>query len=263
MVSVNYFNSALIMPPHDLSFRPEDLIPNVVFRPNGILDPLSAEDKEKLGDVGSVSTPVEPYVLCRSCDWNTEHEKRSSYLSRLRIVHTRANAGLWTMGNDWAIWDRTEAESGTDFITHQFLKKQNTRHIPLLKEMVEFKDEDGRYNFVVMSRAKAVPLEGIWRGLTRKERRSYAEQMVVALRELRQFTADFPQRVDGSPVWDNAIGNCNSRKECIKVGKTADEWLNSMDEELREGLSWILKTKDVSVIDARLQELKVCFMSRD
>ncbi|KAH7345833.1 hypothetical protein BKA66DRAFT_576880 [Pyrenochaeta sp. MPI-SDFR-AT-0127] len=83
--------------------------------------------------------------------------------------------------------------------------------------------------------------------------------MVIAFQELRQFTATYPQEVDGSPLWDNIIGNCDSRKKCIKIGKTAEEWIQNMDEELREGISRILKTKDKTIITARLQELKQNF----
>jgi hypothetical protein len=162
------------------------------------------------------------------------------------------------MGNDWVVWDRPEEECGNDYMTHQFLQKQGTKNIPLVKQMVEFKDEDSRYNFVVMSRVKGVTLESVWNGLSGEEKNSYAQQMIAALREMRQFTAEFPQRVDGSPLWDNVIGNCNSRKKCKKVGKTAEEWINNMDEELREGLLRQLKTTDKTLIDARLQELKVC-----
>jgi hypothetical protein len=127
-----------------------------------------------------------------------------------------------------------------------------------VKNVVEFKDEDGRYNFVVMSRAKAVLLETVWNTLSREEKDSYAQQLVAALREMRQFTAEFPQRVIGSPLWDNIIRDCNSRKQCKKVGKTAEDWFKNMDEELREGISRFLQTRDETAINAKMRELKVC-----
>ena len=79
------------------------------------------------------------------------------------------------------------------------------------------------------------------------------QQIAAMLRELRQFTAEFPQRVDGDPLWDNVIANCGSRKKCIKVGKTTDEWFNNMDEELREGIARRLRTRDKAVIEAHLK----------
>jgi hypothetical protein len=163
------------------------------------------------------------------------------------------------MGNDWIIWDRPQEEARNDYMTHQFLQNQGTKNILLVKRMVEFKDENGGHNFFVMSRARGMTLESQWKELSEESKNSYAQQMVTALRELRQFTAECPQRVDGCPLWDDVIGHCNSTKMCQKTGKTAEEWLGSMDEELREGLARILKTKDKTMINARLQELKVYF----
>ncbi|KAF1844469.1 kinase-like protein [Cucurbitaria berberidis CBS 394.84] len=245
------------MAPYDLHYQPKDLIPNAVYMAS---DPeLSIEEKETIKGVVNIFSPADNRELCRACGWNHKHELCSSYLPRLRVSHTRENSGLWTMGNDWVVWDRTDEECGNDYMTHQFLQKQRTKYIPLVKKMVEFKDEDRRYNFVVMSRAKGIPLENVWTGLSCEEKESYAQQMIAALRELRQFTAEFPQRVDGSPLWDNVIGNCDSRKMCKKVGKTAEDWINNMDEELREGISRQLKTRDKTAIDTRLQEIKKNF----
>ncbi|KAH9861595.1 hypothetical protein J1614_011346 [Plenodomus biglobosus] len=245
------------MPDYDLHFQPKDLIPNLIYQEDD--DHLSDKDKETLAGVEEVCTTLTPRHLCRACGWNSQHELGSSYLPRICIRHTRENGGLWSVGNDWMLWDRTNEERGNDYMTHQFLQKQNTKDIPLVKRMVEFKDENGLYNFVVMSRAKGVPLESVWKGLSRKQKRSYAQQMAIALRELRQFTAEFPQRVDGSPLWDSIIASCDSRKECIKIGKTPEEWINNMEEELLEGISRQLRTMDKTVINAKLQEFKQNF----
>ena len=74
------------MAPNDLSFRPQDLIPTVVFSPErGI---LTAEDKKKLGKSVSIP-PRDNLVLCRACGWTAYNECTSSYLPRLRVFHTR------------------------------------------------------------------------------------------------------------------------------------------------------------------------------
>jgi len=245
------------MTSYDFDFKPENLIPNVVYRENN--SKLSADEEKTLQGVISYVDSIEPQTLCRVCGWNSHHEVNSSYLPRLHIEHIRCNTGFWSMGNDWIVWDRPQDEARNDYMTHQFLQKQGTKDIPLVKKMVEFEDENGGYNFVVMSRAKGMTLESQWEELSEESKKTYAQQMVAAIRELRQFTAEFPQRVDGSPLWDNVIGNCSSRKMCQKIGKTAEEWFDSMEEELREGLARILKTRDKTVIDARIQELKVCF----
>lgn len=256
--------------PYDWSFEPTDLVPDMIRTPRVKNLPISASDKEisdkEIFDNTDVHGPVEALELCRACGWNTRHECEAWYLPRLRIFSTLCNKGLWVMGNDWFIRDRTENASGNEFMTYQFLKKQGTKHIPLVKEMVEFKDENGGYNFVVSSRAKGVSLARLWRKSSREQKMSYVKQIAAALRELRQFTAEYPQKVDGSPLWDNMVGHWEGLagqwepgKKCIKIGRTAEEWFDNMDKKLREGLSRILQTEDASVIDTRLQQLKVRF----
>jgi hypothetical protein len=109
------------MAPYDLHYQPKDLIPNVVYLAHDA-EP-SAEEKETLNGVELRYPHDSIDILCRSCGWHTYNETTSSYLSRLRVQHTRANACLWTMGKDWMLWDRTDEECGKDYMTHQFLQK--------------------------------------------------------------------------------------------------------------------------------------------
>ena len=56
---------------------------------------------------------------------------------------------------------------------------------------------NSNYDFVVVSRAKGNQLHKVWPNLSQEEKVSYVKQIVDAL---RSFTAEFPQRVDGSPL---------------------------------------------------------------
>jgi hypothetical protein len=104
--------------------------------------------------------------------------------------------------------------------------------LPLVKTMIKFNDENGGFNFVVISRVKGLRLDAVWEDLDREARNGYVQQIVDFLRRLRQFTAEYPQRVDGSPLWDCIVRNCESRKYCKSIGKTKEEWFNNLDEEL-------------------------------
>jgi hypothetical protein len=240
------------MAPHDLSFQPENLIPTVVFSPEkGI---LTAEDKKKLGNSVSIP-PRDNLVLCRACGWTAYNECTSSYLPRLRVFHTRANSGLWVMGNDYVMWDRIRTpRTQNDYMTVKFLQERGTRHIPLVEEMYRFGKDDSEFQFTIMSRAKGVPLMTIWEDLSADIKKGYAQQMIAALRELRQFTSPVPCRVDGSTLWDNIIGQC-SPGTCKTIEKTKEEWFSGMAAELRYGLSKRLQTEDKNIIDAALQDI--------
>lgn len=224
------------MAPYDIGFRPEDLIPNIVFSPDGTT--LSEEDEKKLGEAEQRMRGKKE-LLCRACGWNTYHELATNYLPRLRLFHVRQNAGLWYMGNDWLIWDRPGDQGvySNEYMTYKFLREQGTKSIPLVDEMYQYGKEGDPFQFTVMSRVKGVTLESIWKKLTRKEKRGYAEQMTAALRELRQFTAPSPQRVDGSPLWDNIIGQCWPPKPCKTIPQTKEEWINALEDELRASIA--------------------------
>ncbi|KAF1920879.1 hypothetical protein BDU57DRAFT_553151 [Ampelomyces quisqualis] len=99
-------------------------------------------------------------------------------------------------------------------MTYKFLRDKATSNILLVQEMYSFGGEGEKFFFIVMSRAKGVTLESVWAKLNQEEKRSYTDQMITALRELRQFTASLPQRVDGSPLQDNIIGQCWPSKMC-------------------------------------------------
>jgi hypothetical protein len=241
----------------DRHFRPKDLIPDAVFIPAGT--ELSAEDKQKFEGVRNWADH-RTEELCRACGWDSYHELTSSYLPRLRIFRARLNSGLWVMGNDYAIWDRAgEKDMNNDYMTHQFLKEKRLKDIPILEEMHQYGKPSDPYHFVVMSQAKGAPLINVWPTASLEEKKGYADQLIAAIRELRQYTAPYPQRVDGGPLWDNILPHCNVRKACKNIGKTTEDWFNNMDDELRRGLGRQYNTTDDARINEKLKDLKKNF----
>jgi hypothetical protein len=244
--------------PEDLSFQPKDLIPDIVWAPGGL---VSAEDEKVLeGKKDPNHWKTWDEVLCRACGWNVTHELSTSYLPRVRIHMAVGNKGLWSLGNDWMLWDQPNgAALGNDFVNYQFLKSQGVKDIPLLQEMKQLNDSTQDFQLTLMSRAKGVQLSAIWQGLPLEEKKGYALQVSSALRELRQFTSSAPQRVDGGPIHDTIIAHCNKRTaKCKSIGAT-EEWFAGMAEELRYGLSKQHRTDDEGFIEAKLQDLKVNF----
>lgn len=243
------------MPEHETNFTPEDFVPNVVFSLENAY--ITEEDQEKLKDSSEIVSG-KGMLLCRACGWNTYHE-RTSYLPRLRIFHTRTNSGLWEIGSDYLMWDRPgdRGMQTNDYMTWKFLREQGTK-IPLVEEMFQLGKEGDQFQYTIMSRAKGKPLEAVYRQLTRVQRRYIADQLIAALRDLRQHTAPAPQRVDGSPLWDNILGQCWGERMCKTIRPTKEEWLDSLDEELCAGIAVELPYGDdkTATVDSRLQELR-------
>jgi hypothetical protein len=127
----------------DLSFQPENLIPTVIFSQEKEI--LTAEDRKKLRIVVSIP-PVDNPVLCRACGWTAYHEGTSSYLSRLRVFHTRGNSGLLVMQNDYVMWDHIRTPRTQNvYMTVKFLQEKGTKNIPLLEEMYKFGKDDSEF----------------------------------------------------------------------------------------------------------------------
>ncbi|KAF2797756.1 hypothetical protein K505DRAFT_234787 [Melanomma pulvis-pyrius CBS 109.77] len=196
--------------------------------------------------------------LCRACGWTTYNEVTSCYIPRIRIFYTNPYAGLWALGQDWLVWDRlNDGALGQDFVTWQFLRSRNVQNIPLVKEMRQLNAPTDQVQLTLTSRVKGQELGAIWDTLSLEEKASYRNQLTAMLRELRQFTAPFPQNADGTPLHDKILGLCRpTAATCKRIGKTKEDWFDNIAEELRSGISRQLKTKDAAVIEKKFRELQ-------
>ncbi|KAL6244874.1 hypothetical protein RBB50_008402 [Rhinocladiella similis] len=200
--------------------------------------------------------------LCWNCGWNTRNQKYSSYGSRVRVMHTRQNSGLWTIGTQWILRDEpNDRYLGNNYITLKFLHEQKGLTIPIPQEIRSLSKPTDPIYFTLESRVPGDTLMEVWPTLSQAEKTSYSRQLADIIRQLRQFTAPRPQKVDGSQLDDNALGICSIQRpgNCFKIGYTVDEWLDSLGPDLRMGLSRVHKTVDPVVIEEKFQELKAGF----
>lgn len=209
----------------------------------------------------SWGTPV--VELCPACGWTT-YEQAFSYLPRVRIFHTRENAGLWSLGSKWLLKDQPNDDTlGNEYMTWKFLHEQPGHSIPLVKEMRRLTDPEDPIQFTVISRAPGKPLASIWGTLSPEQKSGYRDQMVDILRQLRQFTAPFPQKVNGDKMDDSVLVCARLHPPtCFKVGFSEQEWLENLSETLRAGISVLEnQSTDEELIEKKLQELKDNFPS--
>ena len=204
-----------------------------------------------------------PYEeLCWSCGWNVRDQTFSSYGSRVRIMHTRANMGIWTIGTRWVLRDEpNNSDLGNNYMTLKFLHQQPDLTIPLPRETHRLSPATDPIIFTLESRVPGDTLASVWPTLSPEEKASYSRQLADALRQLRRFTAPRPQKVDGSQLDDYILARCRSLGfgNCFKIGYTVDEWLDSLGADLRMGLSRIHNTVDPAVIEEKFQEVKASF----
>lgn len=177
-------------------------------------------------------------------------------------MHTRQNSGIWTIGTRWILRDEpNDRFLGNNYITLKFLHKQPDLTIPLPQEIHSLSQPTDPIYFTLESRVPGNTLMEAWPALSREEKASYSRQLADAIRQLRQFTAPRPQKVDGSQLDDVVLANCSISRpgNCFKIGYSVDEWLDGLGADLRMGLSRIHKTVDPIVIEEKFQELKDSF----
>lgn len=203
----------------------------------------------------------ETVLLCWACGWTAE-DQAGSYGPRIKMMHSRNNMGIWSIGTKWLILDQpNDPNMGADYMTWKFLKEQPGLTIPLLETMQRLSEPNDPIQFTLVPRAQGSTLHAVWHKLTPEQKDSYKDQMADILKQLRQFTAPYPQRVNGDELPDIVVGVCHGGHGpgCISLGRTREEWLENMADDLRFGIAVKCRTTDPDVIEPKLQELKDSF----
>lgn len=254
--------------------HPEKLYPELVLAEER-LPGFSESDKERLGARQKKLTMLfdrrqpgeDEKELCWNCGWKVKNELLASYGSRIRIVHTNLNVGIWQIGSKWMIGDQPNDQSlGNDFMTQEFLRQQSASHdIPILKEMRLLSEPSDRVCLTLMSKAQGVGLDTVWDDLSDEQKTSYRHQMRDILKQMRSFTSPVCAKVNGDLMNDGTIGYCHRRTppSCHTMGRTKDEWFENISSELRHALSRNHGTKDPALIEEKFQELKRNFPSSE
>ena len=173
--------------------RPDTLYKDLFLkRQHTSLPPDVKEARKKLIEFGD-----SPYdgtgkavELCWVCGWNAYNQLMSSYGSRVRIIYTKDNLGLWEVGSRWLLRDQpNDISLGNDFMTQEWLRKNHAElKIPLV-EMQRLSEPEDKIHLLLMERAKGQTLEATWRHLTAEQKASYTRQMTDIVRSWRTLTA--------------------------------------------------------------------------
>lgn len=214
-----------------------------------------ALDAKKRIDSHPHPPPADP--LCWACGWTAYWQIFTSYAPRVKIFHARANMGLWSLGDRWLLRDAPrDATAGNDYMTQQFLRAQPGLTVPLVEKMWNISEPSDNIQFTLISKAQGVTLYSIWHTLSPEEKLSCSKQLASSLKQIRQFTAPTPQKVDGTLLDDPFMFICSPRPPtCKKIGRTTEEWWESSAEELRHAISLRYSKEDAAFHEAKYQEL--------
>ena len=173
--------------------HPENIYKDLFLLRQG--EPLSPDSQEKLVKLKTRGTiyhgDMNEEKLCWLCGWSVYNELLSSYGSRVRIIYTKGNVGIWEIGSRWLLRDRPNDSSlGSDYITQEFLRNHHSNlNIPLVKEMRKLSAPTDKVDLTLMSRAEGVGLDTIWYTLSPEKKANYRHQLGDAIRSWRQLTS--------------------------------------------------------------------------
>ena len=132
--------------------HPEKNYKGLVYSPNG-----ERSVEEVLSSSGVIYNGKD-IELCWSCGWTAYDQMTASYGSRIRIIHTNNNVGIWELGHRWLVRDQpNDATLGNDFITQEFLRSQPNLGVPLVERMKKLSAPTDKVDLTLMSRA-----QGVW-----------------------------------------------------------------------------------------------------
>jgi hypothetical protein len=133
--------------------HPEKFYPGLIWAPNSNTPEWASKNRL---DIDPISANDSHRELCWSCSWTTHNQTGSSYASRIRILQTRANSGMWALGSKLILKDfpNDGCSPGNDYMTQKFLRNQPGLTIPLLREIRLLSQPTDKTYLLLMSRAE-------------------------------------------------------------------------------------------------------------
>ncbi|KAH8587672.1 hypothetical protein B0O99DRAFT_694228 [Bisporella sp. PMI_857] len=123
--------------------------------------------------------------------------------------------------------------SNKDYMAQEFLRKGKP-NLPLA-QMHRFSEENDKFHFTIISRAKGYAIRTIRHTFTQEQKMDVLQDLQHCIKKWCQITRPSMQRVDGSELLDRFIGTCTGHG-CIKTGRNEEEWLENLTPALRNGL---------------------------
>ncbi|RAL04726.1 aminoglycoside phosphotransferase family protein [Aspergillus ibericus CBS 121593] len=138
---------------------------------------------------------------CAACSWTPERQRRSFYESQVKLISTKGNRGIWSIGNGLILKDRGPGLRSFETFNANFVREKTIIPVPTIIGSWQ----DGDRVVILMKRIPGEPLSKLWPKLKPKERESIAKQTAGYLSQLRRLTSDKIQGVGNRPIYSNLL----------------------------------------------------------
>jgi aminoglycoside phosphotransferase (APT) family kinase protein len=137
-------------------------------------------------------------VPCAACGWSTHRQDSCRYNSHVRLFYGVSDRGVWSVGSNLIIKERSDTPPNFEARTVRFL--QNNTTIPVPDIIEEWSESDGSY-FLVMKRIQGVPLKTTWPDMSERDRDRVAMQAAGYLAQLRNLRSSQLQSLHEQPLY--------------------------------------------------------------
>lgn len=135
---------------------------------------------------------------CSACSWTPERQAGCRYNSHVKLFYGVSDRGLWSLGFNLILKERSDEPSNFEAANARFLKEKTSIPLPTIVE--DWREDDGCY-FVLMKRVRGEPLSSLWATMPTRDKERVAKQTAEYLIQLRQLHSPRMQSLGGQPLY--------------------------------------------------------------
>lgn len=134
---------------------------------------------------------------CTPCIWTSERQDGCRYDSHVKLFYGVSDRGVWSLGSNLILKERSINPPNFEAINLRFLKKETSI-------VEDWREGDGRY-FLPTKRIRGDLLNTAWATMPTAYRERVAKQTAEYLMQLRELHAPQIQSLDGQPVYSACL----------------------------------------------------------
>lgn len=135
---------------------------------------------------------------CEACSWTSERQDHCSYHSHVKIVYEASDCGVWYLGSQQILKERSSSPPNFDANNIQFLKQKTSIPIPTI--VADWEEDNGRY-FMITKRIHGQNLADAWPNMSTDDKERVAKETAEYLLQLRSLQSPQMQSLNGKPLY--------------------------------------------------------------
>lgn len=135
---------------------------------------------------------------CSACSWTSRRQGSCCYESHVKLIYSVSDRGVWSLGSNFILKERSNNAPNFEAENIQFLKKSTEIPVPIIIE--EWKDYNERY-FMLTKRIEGEALSTVWATMSAAEKEHVAKQTADYLCQLRKLQSPRLQSIREQPLY--------------------------------------------------------------